>query len=288
MKIEFELGVIDPRRNRFDHHGGVNDSNAFVLKMSSVQMIEAVIIKNLDVEGLDVEVNHVGHLDDMVMHSISPACRAGKLRTLYAFACRVSALDSLGPTAYALLNRADVDLVSSVYQTYQEAVSQAAEENGVERWKLPLEEKIKCSKKAGIFLVSQLEVDDYEKKKPDAPEEGTYRVEREDNEIWLVKTLGEKFNPIRFSAHFYKMGCRIVVGYKVNNDDPKKYDYSICARSAYDADLIPLWDELRKIENGWGGHSGAGGSPRKDPKKGSEGGSSIDPDKLYEILSGLV
>ncbi len=278
--VEFELGTIDPREWKFDHHQAINESNAFIAKMASVQLIEALIIKGeIEEFSIDnVKLNHVGHLDDFVLHAIPYAQAARKLRGLYSFACRISALDSLGPGAYQLIENKDREIVNNIYSKFQEEVKIIANNKNVERWDLSTEDKTPASKMAGKLLIDSINVDKYTKPEIWVPEKEHYNIitKRDDN-IWLIKIIDSTLSPLRASAYFYSQGCKVLVAYSFRTRIDR-WSYSICSRSAYDFDLSPLWDKLNKIETApgkWGGHSGAGGSPRQNNN--FDGGSNIEP-----------
>ena len=294
IKVKFEMGNINPRGLEFDHHGDVRHRDAFIAKMASVQLLEWLLMTGTNPEALELEMNHVGHLDDMVAHAIAPAGRAGKLRSLYRFATTVSILDSCGPSGYKLIQRADKAIVDTVYARYHEAWSALAEKAGVQKWNVPLADKIRASKAAGELLVSLLPEDDYEEAIPWVPEDGTYRIAGEKDGVVLVEGLSDKFNPLRASAFFYGQGYKAVVGFKKHATALWEFDYEACVRSNYDADLSGLWPRLateEKIpagERNWGGHAGAGGSPRKNEKTGFEGGSVRQPEDILALVSECV
>ncbi len=284
--IEFETGKINPRGNAFDHHSEITHSNAFIAKMASVQLLEKLIItgETLRDDYSEVNLNHCGHMDDIVLHAIVPAQKAGKLRNLYAFASRVSALDSLGPSAYKLLQDRDRELVEKVYETFQRLVGIIAEERKVDRWKVELDDRISCSMAAGAELVENLNVDEYSDPVAwEPPEESIGTICKRDG-IWIIEITDSSANPLRASASFYRDGCMIMIAYHYH-EDIERYTYAIAARSPYDADLSGLWGELNQIEKSggqWGGHAGAGGSPRKSGD--FEGGSTITPEEVLELL----
>lgn len=287
-EIKFEMGQIDPRRWYFDHHGEISHSHAFVAKMSSVQLLEALMASGKSITEFQVDLNHTGHLDDFVLHAIQPAEEDGKLRSLYAWACQVSCIDSLGPVAYRFLQKGIVDLVNTVYQCYQTEISRLAEEAGVDRWKLPLDQKILASKKAGMLLVESLEDDNYQPQETWQPPEGTWRLDDFNNRKYaVIKVLDSSFNPIRASAKMFELhpDATVMVAYK--KDESGRLFYSICARSAYHADLSAAWNKLTaadKIPKGcsWGGHSGVGGSARKSGD--FVGGSCLTPEEVVKII----
>lgn len=285
--INFEMGIIDPKNNSFDHHGDVSHSNGFIVKMASVQLLEALIIKD-DLDSFshkNVKLNHVGHLDDFVMFAIE-ACRdEKKIRNLYAFASRISSLDSLGPSAYKLLNDLDKELVDKIYTFYQDFISKIAIQKDVERYKLELEDKIPASIETGIYLSTLIQPDVYTAPVIWEPPKDSYEIVDISDDIFNIDVLKSECNPLRASAFFMKLGCKILVASSWREDD-SVWTYSICARSAYDFDLTPLWDILSSLELSifakWGGHSGAGGSPRKNEH--CFGGSTVSPGEVIKVI----
>jgi hypothetical protein len=290
--INFETGKIDPRCGHFDHHGPIGHSNAFVCKMASVQLIESLVLNGeLDNFAYDqVELNHCGHLDDICLHAIVPARDSGKLRSLYAFASRVSALDSLGPAAYTLMDDATTDLANKIYERYQELVGKFAEEAGCQRWQVPLDDQITASMEAGRLLAQNLPVDAYTPKPAWVPPEGSWHFDCLDRGILAIEA-GEGCNPLRASSFFFREypEARVLLAYRYNSE-AKTFTYTACTRSAYSADLGGCWEELSEMETSvdakWGGHSGAGGSPRKNGVW--NGGSSLLPSQVLDIINRFV
>ena len=270
------MGTRDNRNLKFDHHESNGGHN---LKMASVQLIEYLICTDsiADFNYDNIELNHVGHLDDMVLFAIKEAYENNKLRNLYKFACMVSSLDSMGPIAYKLINDKDKDMINLVYETYQNTISEIAANKNIDRWKLELVDKISASKYAARILVDRLDFDDYNEMEYKVPDETHYNIQ-DLNDIAIIETIDSKFNPMIYSGYFYK-NHKLIIGFKKNPDDENKFDYSIMMRSVFDGDLTPLWNHLKAIEPGWGGHSGAGGSPRKNGD--IPGGSGFPP---YSIL----
>lgn len=287
--IFFEMGVIDPRGNSFDHHDVISHNNAFIAKMSSVQLLEKIMVTGCDFDISSVTLNHVGHLDDMVLHAIEFCIEENKLRSLYAFAARISALDSLGPAAYKCLQDSDRDLVKKVYDTFQDNVAIAAAEADVDGWSLPLEIRVECSKKAGRVLCDNLSIDEYTEPEPWIPNPDDYSLEKLEGGIFVMETHSSKCNPLRASGYFYNQGCKILIGYTPHTAD-KRMTVSVCGRSSYDVDLTPLWAALTRLEESdlaeWGGHSGAGGSPRKSDTW--DGGTTLSIEKIITVVEECI
>lgn len=294
VQVKFEMGNVNPRGLEFDHHGTVAHKDAFVAKMASVQYLEWLLMTDNKSDNVALDMNHTGHLDDFVVNAVAFAEKENKLRNLYKFACVVSVLDSCGPSGYKLIQKKEKGIIDTVYGKYHETLDQMAKEKGVEKWNLPLTDKIEASKVAGASLVSFLEVDDYEDAKPWIPEEGTYIITAEKNGVVLVEGISEKFNPLRASAYFYAKGYKAVVGFKKHAKIEGMFDYEACVRSNYDADLSELWprlaseEEIPAGERNWGGHAGAGGSPRKNDKTGFLGGSTKLPEYILDLASECV
>lgn len=288
VNVKFEMGQINPNNWEMDHHGPVTHSQNFVIKMSAVQLIEAIVMKGVNPEDIVLEVNHAGHLDDICAHAIAPAAAAGKLRALYRFACIASVVDSCGPSGYLLVQKSDKAAMDAVYGEYHRLTGAAAKEAGCQKWQLPLASQVEASKAAGKMLVDLLPVDDYEAAVPDAPSADTYEVVDKTDGIWVVRILdADRCNTIRFSGYFYGQGAKAVVGYFKRGE---RVDYSACIRSAYDGDLSGVWPQLAAQETippkcrNWGGHSGAGGSPMRDEKSGFPGGSVRTPDEVCDLV----
>lgn len=291
--IKFELGVVNPRISAFDHHGPVAHADNFIVKMSAVQLLEAVVMRGINPAELEIEVNHTGHLDDICAFAIVPAAAAGKLRALYAFACVVSVLDSCGPSGYLLIQKKIKVVVDSVYAEYHRLVGAAAKVAGCQKWQLPIEKQIEASKAAGTILVSLLPEDDYEASVPDEPPADSYEIVSKEGDIWLVRVVdANRCNTIRFSGWFYAAGARVVVGYFEQAEG--RWDYSISIRSPYDGDLSGVWPQLATREEipvgcrNWGGHSGAGGSPMRNEKAAFPGGSVRTPNEVYDLVKAAI
>lgn len=291
-RVNFETGNIDPRNGNFDHHSAVEHKDAFIVKMASVQLIEWLVMTGQNMEEIEIDLNHTGHLDDMVAHAIQPAITAGKLRSLYAFASTISVLDSCGPSGYALIQKPAQDVVNNIYGHYHKILGEIAEKERCSKFELSLDRRIEASQAAGKMLIDLLEVDNYEEATPWQPEEGTFQI-ISDEEVILVQGLDESFNPLRASSWFYSQGKKAVVGFRTREDG--KYDYDVCVRSNYDADLTPIWPKLAEEETqvpagerNWGGHAGAGGSPRRNDKTGFAGGSERKPDEVHTLVKGCV
>jgi len=287
---KFEMGIIDPRNNEFDHHSAIAPENAFIAKMASVQLIESLIIKDSikDFKLENVEYNHLGHLDDFILFSIAYAHNRKKLRNLYAFACRISALDSLGPCAYKLLNDSDRDIVGKAYEAFQKEVTIISKKHGIDRWKLSTDQKINAAYMASHVIVNSLDVDDYTEPEAWVPDENHYSIEEKHDGLWAIEVLDSAMNPLRASSYFYNHGCKIMIAYTYH-EETGRWGYAISSRSAYDYDLSWLWGELNLIDpvahesdNKWGGHSGAGGAPRKNGD--FEGGSELAPSIIFEMI----
>ena len=291
--IKFEMGIIDPRNQAFDHHGAIAHGDAFVAKMAAVQMLEWLMMTGQDPQELEIQVNHCGHMDDIVAHAVAPAAEAGKIRSLYRFAVVVSVVDSCGPSGYMLLQRDDKALVDASYGRYHEVLGEIADKLGVPKWQVPLEKQIEASKAAAAVLVAGLEVDDYEPAIPTAPAKGSYEVVARDEGVFLVRiTDANGCNGIRHSAFFYAEGACAVVAYFDRGEN--RHEYSACVRSNYDGDLSGVWPQLAAQEEvpdgcrNWGGHSGAGGSPFPNEKAGFPGGSTQSPEDVYELVKSAL
>lgn len=283
--IKFEMNIIDPRANCFDHHGDISHSNAFVAKMSSLQLLEKMLCTG-DMELISrekVKLDHVGHMDDIILHAIQPAIDAGKVRNLYSFACRISVLDSLGPIGYNCLMDVDRNIVNEAYETFQAEISRVAKKLEIDRYKVELGDKIIASMIAAEVIVNNLQVDNYTPPTIDPPDQKKYDMERIDD-IFHMRINDSSCNPFVSSAYFYKQGCRILVA-STYHEESEVWTYAILARSSYEVDLTNLWSILTEYEgNGktWGGHAGAGGSPRKNGD--FKGGSIIPPEQVLSLV----
>lgn len=294
--IRFETGIIDPRNGHFDHHGQIAHSDAFIAKMASVQLIESLIIKDeIGSFSTDtVELNHVGHLDDMVLHAIPSARDNGKVRSLYAFACRVSALDSLGPAANRLLQDDDRKIVNEIYDTFQNKVSEISAELGIDRFKIDLQDRVSASRLAGERLVELLASDSYTEPEVWVPNPEQYTMLKFEDDVAVIRIEDSSCNPLRASAYFYAQGVKVLIAFRSDED---LHTYTVCARSAYDVDLTPLWNKLTELEqtladpipegSAWGGHSGAGGSPRGSTPE-YKGGSKLHWSVVLQEVGTLV
>jgi len=287
-EIRFEMGNIDPRNWAFDHHGEILHRDAFISKMASVQLLEALIVTD-SINKFSIEtvmINHTGHMDDLVLFAIEPARSMGKIISLYQFAATVSVIDSLGPIGYKLIGSEYQMIVDIVYDTYQKEVEEIAKIMNCKNHELKIEDKIPAAKKAGNLLARILSRLEYKDPEIWVPEDNSYvRINHED--LAEIKVLNSKLNPLRASSYFMSTGARIMVAYS-HFQETGRYGYSICIRSSYDGDLVPLWDELNKIEpdgRKWGGHSGVGGSPRKTDE--DLGGSCIRPDQVIKLIKDL-
>jgi len=276
-KYKFEMGTCDPRNNQFDHHGACSASNSFVMKMASVQLIEKLIMcDELEEFRLDdVEYNHLGHIDDIIMAAIPFAWRNSRIRNLYKFACTVSCVDSLGPLAKErLLVGRDFDTLTLVQEKYQEVVEDVRSKNNpdnlpYDEWfKIPLkmEQKWKACKRAADVLMSKISRDDLTSPvEIEEPEQ--CKIIKEENGIFLIEGYA---NPYLTSPYFLKQGASVVIFYREHTSFEGRYVYHIFAQSAYHADLSALWPQLQRKEivpekfkkESWGGNAGAGGSPR--------------------------
>ena len=295
-KYQFETGICDPRNNHFDHHGECSASNSFVLKMASVQLIDKLImtdeIENFSLD--DVEYNHLGHIDDIIMAAVPFAWRNSRIRNLYKFACTVSAVDSLGPVAKEkLLTGRDFDTLTLVQERYQEVVDDVRSKNNPdnlppEEWfKIPLKmnQKWKACRRAADILMSKISRDDLaapvEVEKPE-----TCNIIKDDNGIFLIEGYS---NPYLTSPYFMKQGASVVIFFREHTNFDGRFVYHIFAQSAYHADLSKLWGELQRKEilpekfsdERWGGNAGAGGSPRVC-------GSNYKPEMVYHYVEHIL
>ena len=280
IKVNFEMGTISPRNRSFDHHGPVSHSNNFIVKMASVQLIEWMMITgNYDIA---LELNHCGHLDDMVAHAAMVLAEANDkegLVALYGFACRTSVLDSCGPSAYCLIDVYDKSIVDEIDDLYNRCKSDYLKENpGVAPHDVSLEEQRWWSVEAGRRLLSLLNPPHpLSSEIIKTPEEGDFEILKSKGKRVLIDCCNPKVNPFTFSSYFYSEGFDVVV---FSTAIDGGYKYTILCSSPYAGDLSGLWDELNAVETAdgsWGGHSGAGGSPRGLA-------SGVTPEKVFELL----
>jgi hypothetical protein len=290
--VRFEMGVIDPRNLCFDHHGTIEHSNAFIGKMAAVQFLEYVIMTDQNPDAFEFELNHCGHLDDFVLHAAGLAKAEGKLRSLYQFAAITSVLDSCGPSGYKCITSYYTKLVNLVYEHYHEILGGIAKDRGVSKWELPLEYQIDASCSAARMLVDELGVDSVDEKEIEKPDADSYKIVKHESGITLVEGLNGIFNPLQYSGYFYSTGTKVLVSYtKLENENIL---YTACLRCNYDGDLSGLWEKLSNIDpicsekNSWGGHAGAGGSPRGVKEDNVPSGSQLDPEQVYSIVQSLV
>jgi len=284
MRVQFELGKFNPKEMAFDHHVG---DHSYFLKMTSVQIIEAVVIQGIDPTLLELEFNHVGHLDDFIGQAIPIS--DGKLLSLYQFACRVSCVDSLGPCAYELISNDDRNIITEAHTVFRNAMNDLSKE----AWRLTLEDKIPCSKIAGEFILSKLPDDKIQTKSQiNKPSEKSFSIIRSGS-ITMVKGNSIMFNPTKLAGWFYNNGTNVLIGFKTHRILEGRYDYIISLKSPFIGDLTILWNILNDKDDSyrdskWGGNCLIGGSPRylKRPheKEDRSGGSIITPNELYHII----
>ena len=273
-KISFEMGNINLRNGEFDHHSEISHSQAFIAKMASIQLLEWMFANRC--YKIALEVNHAGHLDDIVAFSAEGAYRQGKFKSLYKFACQVSVLDSCGPLFKGLLSPEINNIIEKVYTVFQAEKKNFCKELGCKSWELPLEKQVECSKRASLALLTSLEQDKPEEEKE--KEEKVPPVEKyslkKNGDIAIIELIADGFNPFVYAEYFYKKFNYIIYYSKLSDN---RYKYTILCKTPYHGDLTPLWEILNKIEPGWGGHSGAGGSPR-------DKGSDISPSEIMKLL----
>jgi len=293
-KYQFEMGKCDPINNHFDHHMSCNKKNTHTMKMSVVQLIEKLMIcgeiKSFDVE--DVEFNHLGHIDDILMAAIPFAEKNGRIRNLYKFACVASAYDSLGPIAKELLmNERDQMTLTVIQEGYAELIEEVQRANNTQGYgddelhKVPikLHQKWKCVKNTVPIFMSRIPRDDRGKKYiPELPTE--CEIVKEEEGVLLIKGY---HNPYLASPYFMKEHKDVlaIIFYKDQSNMPGRHSYHIFSKSAYHANLSGLWNALQRKElipekfkrESWGGHPGAGGSPRRC-------GSCYHPDTVMQFV----
>jgi len=292
-KYKFELGLCDPRNNSFDHHDGCSKSNTFTMKMASVQLMEKLMIcgevEMFSIE--DVEFNHLGHIDDIIMAAIPFAWENSRIRNLYKFACVVSAYDSLGPIAKEMLmtGRDEITLIVA-QEAYQEICDDVREKNNpkgyslLELHKIPLtiNQKWKAVRYAANCMMSRIPRDDLNNPtEVIMPEEAV--IKDEQGGVVLVKGYN---NPYLSSPYFLKQGATAVIFFREHDSLQGRFVYHIFARSAYHVNLSSMWSKLQRKElypdpkfnkNLWGGNAGAGGSPRQC-------GSRLQPDLVFQYV----
>lgn len=288
--IGFETGKIGPRWLNFDHHGSVDASNGFIVKMASVQLMEFLAVSGTSIKEYNVIFNHYGHLDDFVAKAILGAEEHGKMRSLYEFASTVQAVDTLGPVGYKLLPNNVHKIVVSAYDAYSETVRNIANEIKKPTYQVPLEDKAFASALAGSVIISLLEEDELVEREIWEPKTETYnRPELSNKGVLTVGMNSTQFNPLRASEFLFNQNPDAIVIVSYMRMENGKMFYSICCRSVYHEDLSGLWDMLSRREyphnpkNTWGGHPGAGGSPRGTNN--NDEGSTLRLDEVLNVLN---
>ena len=260
MTIQFEMGSIDVRDRQFDHHSDVPHSQAFIAKMASVQLIEWYVMTGQEPEALrDIEFNHFGHIDDLVALTLCEVCEDLKqVQALYRFATSASVLDSCGPAGYGLVSEAvrlSVDRSLGVYHKRLKAEGTSSREASLDQKRAAME--IAACDLAEA--VSERTCKPAEVELTPLPSEGVSADLRPISKymVAVVTITDADCNIFRHAAELYHQGADLIVC--ENNGS-----FSILAASNYSTDLSGLWAVLsEKEDNGdWGGHAGAGGSPR--------------------------
>jgi hypothetical protein len=285
--INFEMGVIDPRKKEFDHHGKIEHSNAFIAKMSSVQVIEWAFINDFPI--IAPTINHVGHLDDFILFAINDAVKQNKIRNLYKFALQASGIDSCGPCLRGLLDTEVLDLIDKTYSFFQSKKAEVIKNLGIKSYKFNkhLMEATLCSKKTAKFILDFIPEDN--EKKPEKlkiPNKKDYNLIKVKGEsIAIIEILSDNFNPFIYAPFFYQNYKYLVFFTMMSRY--KDYTYTILCKSPYSGNLAPLWEILNEEEveaggsEGWGGHTGAGGSPRQF-------GSLLLPQTIVDCLLDII
>ena len=260
MAIQFEMGNIDVRQACFDHHSEIPHSQAFIAKMASVQLIEWFVMTGQSADALkDMEFNHFGHIDDLVALTLCLVADDIKaVQALYRFATSASVLDSCGPAGYRLVSKAIHETESRCRNIYHGELKAM----GTVSYKASLEQKRAAMEVAAASLAREVmektctpadvKLVPLEKGKADVEDKNFGGLK-----VTSVTVTDPETNIFNHADWFYSLGSDVVVS--LNNGS-----FSILAASVYAIDLSGLWAELSKIEkNGtWGGHAGAGGSPR--------------------------
>ncbi|MCK5601075.1 hypothetical protein KAR91_04345, partial [Candidatus Pacearchaeota archaeon] len=240
--LSFENGEIDPRALKFDHHGDVSHRDSFICKMASVQVIEMLISTHQSIANFEIDLNHLGHIDDICLNAIGYAEEQGKIRSLYKFALLCSSVDSMGTIAYQFLENDIQDTIHRVYGIYQSEVDNMIDKLKIERWALEMEQRLECIMEASRQLVAWLDEDDYDPPTIWEPSFTTYKVGELTNGILMVEVIETKFNSLRASQFmFEKYGGDVMLAHRKING---RYKYDICASMLYKTDLSELWGLL--------------------------------------------
>jgi len=279
MSIKFEMDIIDPRSACFDHHGTVEHSVAFIAKMSSVQLIEWYIMTGQEPEALqDMEFNHFGHIDDLVaLTLIQVADSVEAIQALYRFATSASVLDSCGPAGYGLVSK----VIQATVNTCMNAYHSELKALGINSWEASLEQKRAAMEIAAALLAEECSTKtctpaSVELLPLDGEAADVMYIDVDGLSVCAVDIQSTDINIFRHAAWLYSQGADVVVSH--NNGK-----FSILAASNYSTDLSGLWDRLSSVEeNGtWGGHAGAGGSPRDEQ-------SSLDAKEVLAITADFL
>ena len=260
MAIQFEMGHIDVRRTKFDHHSEIPHSQAFIAKMASVQLIEWFVMTGQSADVLkDMEFNHFGHIDDLVALTLClVADDIEAVQALYRFATSASVLDSCGPAGYGLVSAKVQRTVKRCMGIYHGELKKA----GTNSRKASLKTKRAAMEVAALSLkdeVRRCTCTPAEVELIPLPEGAACVGDKDFGGLKVTSVIVKdpEINIFRHAAWLYSLGSDVVVSVNSNN-------FSILAASNYTTDLSGLWGKLSEIEkNGtWGGHAGAGGSPR--------------------------
>lgn len=287
--IKFELGSCDPRNLKFDHHSGISHSNSFVAKMASVQLIEWWWANGCP-DQIKLTFNHIGHIDDIVAHAVVMLAKdknIAKMRSLYRFACQVSVLDSCGRLFNDLLDADTLQLLKDCYNVYHAEANAISTALNIGSSYLPVQKGVPAIKKAAKFLITSLpDLNGIRTEETVVPDPESFVLEGHEN-IALITAIDNRVNLYTHCNYFFEaFSCIVFV--TMPQPDNIRYLYSILLKSPYHGDLVPVWDYLNKEDDvptlytGWGGHSGAGGSSRKQNTW--LGGSSLEP---YFVLNAI-
>lgn len=257
--LQFETGTIDVRRGHFDHHSAIEHSQAFIAKMASVQLVEWFVMTSQDPEVLEhIEFNHFGHIDDLVALALPVVAKdRKKVQSLYRFALEASVLDSCGPAGYALVSQSVKETVDACLGKYHHLLKA----KGTNAREATLTVKRASMALAAMELVARLDrwaASPAEIELNPLPE-GTALVEEKffsSLRVALVTISAADINIFRHAAWLYSQGFDLIVAENHGR-------FSVMAASNYSTDLSGLWEKLTAEDHeSWGGHAGAGGSPR--------------------------
>jgi len=315
--VNFELGTIDPRNTCFDHHGAIPAKAGFVAKMASVQLIEWYAMTGCPEFKLQMDhAGHLDdlcahallYLSENKLWRLSIGTADEKfekeqhlssVRVLYKFALQASGRDSAGPGMSILLDESTNMLIDWTYNLYQSLVEKKRKDKNIPRNLVPLTDLITSSKEAGEELMDLLLEESSGKfsesllrKKADWMKMkyslSTWVTKKTETDVMIspanhsdiaVVLMASDTDPYTEAERLYSQ-YRILIFYKDLETGGKKY--WIFCKSPYLGDLSALWKELSVLENCpetdcWGGHPGAGGSPRKS-------GSHLIPQQIVSTI----